>query len=211
MTRRNALLAIAAAIAWNTVSAEERAAVDDRYKWNLTEIYASEAAWNQNRTERVFVYASLRHDLDTRDGRGQQMREQAREARVAFRTAEAWIRPAILALGDAKVRKYIASDPRLAEVSTLAHESGRSMHSYLAARAQPYATWRYWTFIAEVASTLNENLLLHTMLADASSDAERLFLPGSELELLRTYYGAGRAGERWRRRREALTACSIAS
>ena len=72
------------------------------------------------------------------------------------------------------------------EVSTLAHESGHSMHSYLAAKAQPYATWRYPIFIAEVASTLNENLLLHTMLAEASTDDERLFLLGSELEQLRT-------------------------
>jgi oligoendopeptidase F len=60
------------------------------------------------------------------------------------------------------------------------------MHSYLSARAQPYATAHYPTFIAEVASTLNENLLVHSMLADAQSDDERLFLLGSELELLRT-------------------------
>ncbi len=72
------------------------------------------------------------------------------------------------------------------EVSTLAHESGHSMHSYLAARAQPFVTARYPIFIAEVASTLNENLLVHTMLADATSDDERLFLLGSELETLRT-------------------------
>ena len=68
------------------------------------------------------------------------------------------------------------------EMSTLAHESGHSMHSYLAARAQPFVTARYPIFIAEVASTLNENLLVHTMLADATSDDERLFLLGSELE-----------------------------
>ena len=75
---------------------------------------------------------------------------------------------------------------RYMEVSTLAHESGHSMHSDLAARAQPYATWRYPTFIAEVASTLNENLLVKRMLADAKDDDERLFLLGNELESLRT-------------------------
>lgn len=75
---------------------------------------------------------------------------------------------------------------RYAEVSTLAHESGHSMHSYLASKAQPYATWAYPTFIAEVASTLNENLLVHTMLGEAKDDDERLFLLGNELELLRT-------------------------
>ena len=39
------------------------------------------------------------------------------------------------------------------------------MHSHLAAKAQPLATWRYPTFIAEVASTLNEDLLVQAMLA----------------------------------------------
>ena len=72
------------------------------------------------------------------------------------------------------------------EVSTLAHEAGHSMHSYFADRTQPYATHDYPIFIAEVASTLNENLLVHTMLAKAGSDDERLFLLGSQLDGLRT-------------------------
>lgn len=72
------------------------------------------------------------------------------------------------------------------EVSTLAHESGHSMHSYFADKTQPYPTHDYPIFIAEVASTLNENLLVHTMLAKAKSDDERLFLLGSQLDGLRT-------------------------
>ena len=72
------------------------------------------------------------------------------------------------------------------EVSTLAHESGHSMHSYLADKAQPYTTHDYPIFIAEVASTLNENLLVHSMLAKAGSDDERLALLGSYLDGLRT-------------------------
>lgn len=470
MIGRHVFVGLAAAALASVAAAQERAAVPDRYKWDLTEIYASDASWDASRTElgtdvaklaaakrerfptpgelfdtlalrdrvderaaRVSSYANLRHDLDTREGRGQQMREQSREARVAATAAAAWIRPAILALGADGVRAFIARDERLvayrqpledalryaghtldpkgetllaqseliantgesvfsvftnaelpwptvtladgqkvlldtsayeklresgnrddriavfkafwtaygqyaatlgttlngqiqahafrksarnfgssleaslfednipvgvyaqlvadahrhlptlhrylrlrarllgladlryedlytpiipayartftpdeaaalvvravaplgreyasaletglaarwtdwypapgkrsgaysgmvyglhpfqlqnftgkyAEVSTLAHESGHSMHSYLAARAQPYATWRYPTFIAEVASTLNEHLLVHAMLAQAQSDDERLFLLGSELELLR--------------------------
>ena len=72
------------------------------------------------------------------------------------------------------------------EVSTLAHEAGHSMHSFLADRAQPYPTHDYPIFIAEVASTLNENLLVHSMLAKAASDDERLALLGSYLDGLRT-------------------------
>jgi oligoendopeptidase F len=72
------------------------------------------------------------------------------------------------------------------EVSTLAHESGHSMHTFLSDRAQPYPTHDYPIFVAEVASTLNENLLVHSMLEHAESDDERLFLLGSHLDSLRT-------------------------
>ncbi len=72
------------------------------------------------------------------------------------------------------------------DVSTLAHELGHSMHSYLSDRAQPYVTHDYSTFVAEVASTFNESLLFHRMLAQAKDDGTRLALLGSRLELLRT-------------------------
>jgi oligoendopeptidase F len=72
------------------------------------------------------------------------------------------------------------------DVSTLAHESGHSMHTLLASQAQPFATADYAIFVAEVASTLNENLLLHRQLAQAKDDATRLFLLGSALDTLRT-------------------------
>ncbi|HSN13720.1 MAG TPA: oligoendopeptidase F [Anaeromyxobacteraceae bacterium] len=71
------------------------------------------------------------------------------------------------------------------DVSTLAHESGHSMHTLLASKAQPYATADYAIFVAEVASTLNENLLLHHQLSRATDDATRLFLLGSWLDTLR--------------------------
>ena len=72
------------------------------------------------------------------------------------------------------------------EVSTLAHESGHSMHTFLSDRAQPYPTHDYPIFVAEVASTLNENLLVNSMLKQARSDDEKLFLLGSHLDSLRT-------------------------
>ncbi len=71
------------------------------------------------------------------------------------------------------------------EVSTLAHESGHSMHSWLSDRRQPYATREYKTFVAEVASTLNENLLLHHMLGRTRDRDTRLFLLGSRLDDMR--------------------------
>jgi oligoendopeptidase F len=71
------------------------------------------------------------------------------------------------------------------EVSTLAHESGHSMHSWLADQHQPYVTREYKTFVAEVASTLNENLLLHHMLDRTKDRDTRLFLLGSRLDDMR--------------------------
>jgi oligoendopeptidase F len=73
-------------------------------------------------------------------------------------------------------------------VSTLAHEWGHAMHSHLANSVQPYPNADYSIFVAEVASTFNEALLLDSVLANASSDTERLYYLGSALEGLRTTF-----------------------
>ena len=72
------------------------------------------------------------------------------------------------------------------DMSTLAHESGHTMHSYLSAKSQPYISHDYSIFVAEVASTFNENLLLHYMLDKTNDDNVRLSLLGNYLESLRT-------------------------
>ncbi|HEY2953917.1 MAG TPA: oligoendopeptidase F [Candidatus Eisenbacteria bacterium] len=71
------------------------------------------------------------------------------------------------------------------EVGTLAHESGHSMHTYFADRTQPFVTHDYATFVAEVASTLNENLLFHHMLDRTKDKPTRLYVLGSYLDNLR--------------------------
>jgi oligoendopeptidase F len=70
-------------------------------------------------------------------------------------------------------------------VSTLAHEWGHAMHSYLSNAAQPFVTADYATFVAEIASTFNEALLLEHVLKNAADDDERLLYLGSALETLR--------------------------
>lgn len=70
-------------------------------------------------------------------------------------------------------------------VSTLAHEWGHAMHSWLANRTQTFANANYSIFTAEIASTYNEALLLDHVLAEAESSDERLFYLGRELEGLR--------------------------
>lgn len=70
-------------------------------------------------------------------------------------------------------------------VTTIAHEWGHAMHSYLANHAQPFVTAQYPIFIAEIASTFNEQLLLDRVLKTAKNDDERLLYLGSALEGLR--------------------------
>jgi oligoendopeptidase F len=71
---------------------------------------------------------------------------------------------------------------RYDDVSTLAHELGHAMQSFLSNRDQPFPTARYPIFVAEVASTFHEALLLHHVLARTDDDAERLALLGNWLE-----------------------------
>ncbi len=68
---------------------------------------------------------------------------------------------------------------------TLAHEAGHSMHSYYSARNQPFQDYNYTIFVAEVASTFNEQLLNHQLLAQAKSKKMRAFLINKEIDEIR--------------------------
>lgn len=70
-------------------------------------------------------------------------------------------------------------------VSTYAHEWGHGVHTMLADERQPFATADYPIFTAEVASTTNEQLLVHYMIAHAKTDEAKLFYIGQALEQLR--------------------------
>jgi oligoendopeptidase F len=69
-----------------------------------------------------------------------------------------------------------------ADVSTLAHELGHTMQSYYSNKTQPYPLANYPTFVAEVASTFNESLLIDYMLGQIKDDDTRLSLLGNYLE-----------------------------
>jgi oligoendopeptidase F len=71
---------------------------------------------------------------------------------------------------------------RYNDVSTLAHELGHGMHSYFANKAQPFPTADYPIFVAEVASTFNEALLIDHMLSSITDPKARLSLLGDYLE-----------------------------
>ena len=73
----------------------------------------------------------------------------------------------------------------LDHVFTLAHEAGHSMHSYLSARQQPFAYFDYSIFVAEVASTMNEQLLARWLLEKARDPERRAFLINRQIDAIR--------------------------
>lgn len=70
-------------------------------------------------------------------------------------------------------------------LTTLAHEAGHSMHSYFTWREQPFVYGSYSIFVAEVASTVNENLLAEYLLAHADSKEEIFHLLNHLVEVFR--------------------------
>ncbi len=73
----------------------------------------------------------------------------------------------------------------LEDVFTLAHEAGHSMHSYYSARHQPFQYYQYTIFVAEVASTFNEQLLSGYMLGRAKDAMQRAYLVNREIDSIR--------------------------
>ena len=59
---------------------------------------------------------------------------------------------------------------------TLAHEMGHALHSYLSCKNQPVSTSDYVIFVAEVASTCNEVLLMRHLLAKTTDKKQRIYL-----------------------------------
>jgi oligoendopeptidase F len=70
----------------------------------------------------------------------------------------------------------------LDSVSTIAHEMGHSIHSWLTRHTQPVWYENYTMFVAEVASTVNENLLIEQLLSREQEPMKRLALLNQYLE-----------------------------
>src|SRR5881397_3214774 len=72
------------------------------------------------------------------------------------------------------------------DVSTIAHEMGHTMQSYFSNKTQPYPLANYPIFVAEVASTFNETLLINNVLKNTKDDDTRLSLLGNYLENIKS-------------------------
>jgi oligoendopeptidase F len=127
----------------------DRSRIPDRLKWNLSDIYPSDAAWRAAKEKlaaeipslrqfqgklgsspatladaldrlyaldkelsRLFVYASLLADQDTRDSQHQGMRQEMTQLGATFGAQAAFIEPEILKIGKATIERFIGSEPR---------------------------------------------------------------------------------------------------
>ena len=157
-----------------TAVAGERKDVPDKYKWNLADLYPSEAAWTKAKDElskrlpdlakhrghlgksakdllsalqemfdldreltRLSVYAHSLSDEDVRAARPREMKQASEELGTAFGAACSWVRPEILTLDAAKVRKFVAGEPKLAPYRVYLQETlRRKPHTLGAAEEQ---------------------------------------------------------------------------
>lgn len=91
------------------------------------------------------------------------------------------------AWGSYKTHPYVLLNYQdtINDVFTLAHEMGHALHSYYTNMTQPYVYSEYKIFVAEVASTVNESLLMRYLLPRASSKQEKAYLLNHYLEEFR--------------------------
>lgn len=73
----------------------------------------------------------------------------------------------------------------LSSLFTLTHEMGHSIHSYYTRRNQPYVYGSYSIFLAEIASTVNESILINYLIDNAKSNSEKKYLLNHYLEQFR--------------------------
>ncbi len=83
--------------------------------------------------------------------------------------------------GDPYILMNFKSDV-IRDVFTMAHEGGHSMHSYYAAKSNPFMHYNYTIFEAEVASTFNEALLFRHMTETAKSAELKTYLLASRID-----------------------------
>jgi oligoendopeptidase F len=72
-----------------------------------------------------------------------------------------------------------------ADVYTLAHEAGHSMHTWLSQKSQKYQDYDYPIFLAEVASTFNEELLTHHLLGQTRDPKMRAYIINRQIDDIR--------------------------
>ena len=147
-------IALGAALIATTISigaqSRDRSQTPDKFKWNLAEIYPTDAAWKTAKDglaadlpklrqfqgkltssagtladaldlqagysktlARLYSYASLLADQDTRDSAHEGMRQEMNQLAAAFGAESSFIEPELLKSGDDKIKAFVAGEPRL--------------------------------------------------------------------------------------------------
>ncbi len=144
------LLVAVVFLALPSAQQQERSQVPDRFKWNLADIYPSDAAWRSAKDSlaaklpqmneysgrlasapatladaldllygfdkelsRLYVYASMLSDQDTRDSQHQGMKQEMVQLAAGLASQASFIEPEILKFPMGTVEKYLAAEPRL--------------------------------------------------------------------------------------------------
>jgi oligoendopeptidase F len=116
------------------------------------------------------------------------MREGLLNGRWVDRYENQGKRSGAFSYGAYKMPPYILMNYKpdvLDSMFTLAHEAGHSMHSYLSGKSQPYQYSHYTIFVAEVASTFNEQLVGKYLIERAKTKQERARLINKEIDEIR--------------------------
>jgi oligoendopeptidase F len=154
VVRRKFFVAGAAVVAMSVLMVgqeRDRATVDPKYTWNLSEVYPSDAAWRADKERivaalpklgafrgklgasastladalelssrlekelsRLYVYASMLADQDTRVSEPQGMQQEMQQLHAEFSAQASYLQPEILRLGGSAIEGFIAAEPRLA-------------------------------------------------------------------------------------------------
>jgi oligoendopeptidase F len=146
-----ALLIVAVAVPAFAQQERDRSKIEDKYKWDLTPLYASDEAWSaakdklvaelkglekfrgtlaqspqqllaameesyrlQKEFARLYAYAAMASDRDTRDAKYQAMQQQMGLIGTDFSAATSWMQPEILKMDRATVDGFFKQEPKLA-------------------------------------------------------------------------------------------------
>ena len=150
-SRAFCIFAASAVVTFNVAAQErDRSKIDDKYKWNLGDIYPSDAAWRAAKDKvvaeipklsqyrgkltsspavladaldlqysldkelsRLYVYASMLADQDTRDSTHQGMQQEMVQVASQFSAAASYVEPEILKADKATIERFISTEPRL--------------------------------------------------------------------------------------------------
>lgn len=117
----------------------------------------------------------------------QELLRKAKEERWIDAEETAGKRSGAYSISAPGVHPYVLLNyhPDTRDIFTLAHELGHAMHSYYSEKHQPLAKANYRIFVAEVASTVNEVLLLHHILNTTKDDNVKKYVLNYHLDQLR--------------------------